>query len=274
MALRASITAYRMRFRASPSKLLLFRQCPRRYRFEHVDRLARLYRRPRAPLVMGAHVHEALRRLYAEIPPDERSPAIAERLLRNVWRRQRVGFSSVEEEREYGRRALAMMRRFCALSDLRARPLAMERTEQLAIDPGIVLVGRIDRVDGCGDGSLHVIDYKAGRRPAGDESRRDRAFQVGIYACLAEAGLRHAVTRGRILYLADGLREDFDFDRTAHDATLDEIRARVAEILGERAFAPRPGPWCGHCDYLALCAEGRGYLDARSGCGEAAPRGF
>lgn len=213
---------------------------------------------------MGAHVHEALRRLYAQVSPARRSPRIAEQLLRKVWGRQRVGFASREEEGEFGRRALAMIRRFCALTDLKTQPLVIERAAHLTMGAGgagIVLVGRIDRVDECADGSLHVIDYKTSRRPAAPEVRSERALQVGIYACLAEAALGRAVARGEILYLADGLREEVAVNPEAHRATLEEVRRRVEEILAEREFAPRPGSWCGHCDYLALCAEGRRYLD-------------
>lgn len=252
-----------MEFRASPFKLNLFRQCRRRYRFEYVERLGPIYKRPRPHLVMGAHVHEALRRLYVRVRPEERSVAVAERLLRAVWKRGRVGFSSAEEERAFGQRALAMIRRFCTLTDLRADPLATERTHAIKVAERLVLTGRVDRVDAEADGTLRVIDYKTGRRPTAGEDRSTQTFQAGVYTHLVTTVTRRAVTRVEMFYLSDGVRERVEVNRDTQRETLEDVQARVGEILRESEFPPHPTPLCAHCDYLAICDEGRAYLARR-----------
>jgi putative RecB family exonuclease len=250
-------------FRASPSRLNLFRLCRRKYWFEHVKRLGPKFRRPRPHLVMGAHIHETLRLLYTRVPPDARNADVAERILRRVWRRERHGFAGPEEEREYGQRALAMVRRFCALTDLRVDPVATEDTHVLRVDERLWLTGRVDRVDEDAGGAFRVVDYKTGRRPAAAHDRPDQSLQARIYASLVAAVYARRVTRVEMFYLADGVRESVAIAPETPDETIAEVRERVAEILAERAFPPRPGPLCAHCDYLALCEEGRREVAAR-----------
>ena len=256
--------AGKMPFRASPTKLTLFRQCRRRYRFEYVERLGRRYKRARPHLVMGAHVHETLRVLYTRVPPDRRSPEIAERILRRVWRTARVGFSSREQEAEFGQRALAMVRRFCALTDLRLDPLATERTHEAPLADAITLVGRVDRVHDDGK-TLRVIDYKTGRRPGAGDDRSASALQAGAYAHLVESNWRRPVSRVEMFYLTDGVKEGVEINDATRHGTLEDVRARVAEIVREREFPPAPGPLCAHCDYLSLCDAGRAHLARRRG---------
>lgn len=250
-------------FRASPTKLTLFRQCPRRYRFEYVDRLGPRYRRPRPHLVMGAHVHETLRRLYVRVRPERRSPEIAERILRATWRTARAGFASPEQEREFGQRAIAMVRRFCALTDLRVDPLATERMHEAAVAPDLVLTGRVDRVNDDGAGALRVVDYKTGRRPGAGDDRSAQGLQAGVYAHLVESAWRRPVARVEMLYLTDGVKENVESDAEKVRATVEDVRERVEEIRREREFPPQPGPLCAHCDYLTICDAGRDHLGRR-----------
>lgn len=256
-----------MTFRASPTKLSLFRQCRRRYRFEYVDRLGPTFKRPRPHLVMGAHVHEALRLLYARVRPERRSAEIAERILRRSWRRGRAGFASEEEERTFGQRAVAMVRRFCALTDLRVDPLATEQMHEAALEPDLVLVGRVDRVNAEAEDAARVVDYKTGRRRGADEDRSAQERQAAIYAHLVESVLRRPVTRVEMFYLTDGVKETIRADASSRQATLDAVRAQVAEIGRERDFPPSPGPLCAYCDYLRICDAGRDAVARRARSG-------
>ncbi|MGH7545281.1 MAG: RecB family exonuclease [Gemmatimonadota bacterium] len=256
-----------MAFRASPTKLSLFRQCRRRYRFEYVDRLGPTFKRPRPHLVMGAHVHEALRLLYARVRPERRSAEVAERILRRSWRRGRVGFASVEEERSFGQRAVAMIRRFCALTDLRVDPLATEQMHEAALEPDLVLVGRVDRVNAEADDAARVVDYKTGRRRGADEDRSTQEWQAAIYAHLVESVLGRRVTRVEMFYLTDGVKETIRADAASREATLEAVRAQVREIGRERDFPPSPGPLCAYCDYLRICDAGRDAVARRAAAG-------
>src|SRR5690606_10416349 len=88
---------------ATPSKLAAYEDCPRRYRYSHVDRPAPPKGPPWAPNSLGASLHTALRNWY-EVPPARRSPELAATLLRAGWVRE--GYRDEEQERQVWRRAV------------------------------------------------------------------------------------------------------------------------------------------------------------------------
>src|SRR5215217_1685189 len=67
---------------ASPSKLLAFLDCPRRYRFQYLDRPAPEKRRQRAHTSVGNAVHNALRDWW-DLP--DRAPAAGADLVDRAW---------------------------------------------------------------------------------------------------------------------------------------------------------------------------------------------
>ncbi len=152
-------------FRASSFRLGMFEQCPRRYKFHYVDELARTYAKPRPYFTMGDHVHAALKDFMSSVPVAERTASRLEDLLREKWRRYRKGFADLEEERQWGEKALAQLRWFAGSQDLSVTPLMLEDYHTAELSPKIALVGRIDRVDQETAEGLHIIDYKTGRMP-------------------------------------------------------------------------------------------------------------
>ena len=69
-------------FRASPSRLRAWLDCPRRYRLQYLDRPAPDKRRQRAHTSVGNAVHHALRDWW-DLP--ERAPAAGAGLVDRAW---------------------------------------------------------------------------------------------------------------------------------------------------------------------------------------------
>jgi ATP-dependent helicase/nuclease subunit B len=67
------------------------------------------------------------------------------------------------------------------------RPLAAEITGKAEI-AGIVVQGRVDRIDRLADGCLAVIDYKTGAPPTRKAVEAGFALQLGLLALIARAG--------------------------------------------------------------------------------------
>ncbi|MGN6330199.1 MAG: PD-(D/E)XK nuclease family protein, partial [Motilibacteraceae bacterium] len=65
-------------FRASPSKLLAWVDCPRRYRMQYLDRPTPPTRPQRAHTSLGVAVHNALRDWW-DLPGEHRTPGVAAR---------------------------------------------------------------------------------------------------------------------------------------------------------------------------------------------------
>src|SRR5208283_798403 len=96
-------------FVVSPFKMSMFRQCPQKYKFQYIEKLASQFRIPRPYLTMGQHVHSALRDFFLIQPVEARTLEILHNLLRKHWRTDRQGFDSVEEEKKWGEKALGLL---------------------------------------------------------------------------------------------------------------------------------------------------------------------
>jgi len=228
----------------------MFEQCPRRYKFHYVDDLARTYIRPRPYYTMGDHVHAALRDFMSSVPVEERTSSRLEELLREKWRRYRMGFVDRDEEKAWGERALGQLRWFAGTQDLSVMPLMVEDYHKAELSPLVTLVGRIDRVDRDAAGGLHIIDYKTGRMPEEID-----ATQLHAYALILSRTQDVPVTRASYLYL------DAGEVRTLHptpgdlEEAAESVLAAVERILAERDYPAVVQGHCNHCDFLEICPQ-------------------
>lgn len=234
-------------FKLSPFRIVIFRQCPRRYKYHYVDGLYELYRKPQPHFTMGEHVHAALSAFLSRTNRDRTFEAL-EKLFRNRWNTNREGFETREQENKYKDLALHQLRWFYDTQNVAAQPYMVEAPHQVSLSPGLTLMGRVDRVDRCEDGSFHIIDYKTGK------TRKDSDnFQLLAYAVLLNRKFKANISRVSYLFLnGDGWRSieprAADLDRT--QAQLFAIRD---EITAEQEYPARPSALCRWCDFTELC---------------------
>ncbi|HOI04144.1 MAG TPA: PD-(D/E)XK nuclease family protein, partial [Dermatophilaceae bacterium] len=69
-------------YAASPSRLLAWLDCPRRYRFQYLDKPRPAVRPPRAHTSIGVAAHNALRDWWDQ---SDRTPEAGARLVRESW---------------------------------------------------------------------------------------------------------------------------------------------------------------------------------------------
>ena len=250
----------------SPSRLKLFLECPRRYEFQHVQKL------PTAPsphIDLGSNVHAALRD-WLRLSPGERTWERLLELYRAAWRKNMPAFErrSREELREFGERGKRMLQRYAEEIPPDLAPVAIERKVQA--DYGDFIVGgQVDRVDALPDGSLRVIDYKTGKFPKSPSRLREEDFAAPVYARGVSAAFAGApVVEVELLYLESGEKITFTVDEAwqAHkDVAILESARRVQAAEASSNFPPRPSKLCGWCDFRARCPEGQAFLDASPG---------
>jgi RecB family exonuclease len=230
----------------------MFRQCRHRYKLHYVDDLAEVYKKPRPYLTMGEHAHGALRDLFS-LPVEERSEDRLIQLMRERWRKNREGFADLAEEKLYGEKATAQLRRFAQREDLTAEPLAVEDFHKVEVDERLALLGRIDRVDRDGLG-LHIIDYKTGA------PRETDPLQLQMYALIVTRKFDPAPIRASYHYLESGEWTTQAATEETMALALEDVRQQVAVIVAEREHPASPGPLCGYCDFLEICREGKGFF--------------
>lgn len=243
----------------SPTAIDRYRTCPQQFL------LADLERRPRreAPsesLVVANAVHEALE-LFFGLEPDERDPLLLETALRHVWPRHRgnVVFLSREHEAAVGRAALDLVQRYCRSFDITVAQIARETRVSVNAAPGIVVAGRIDRVELCGwdadDGeraAIEVIDYKTGRRILDEQELLwDPAVQV--YVLGAAERFARAVQAVRLQYLLAGEEVRIDVDEEIVALLRRRLEATVAELRADSEWEARVDTHCNWCPVEEHC---------------------
>ncbi len=247
---------------ASPSRLLAWLDCPRRYRMQYLDR-PRLPARPqRAHTSVGIATHNALRDFW-DLPASARTPAGVAELVRTSW--IDVGFHDPEQSAAWRLRVSRAVVEYLRGTDRVRQPLGLERSVSFRTDC-ISVTGRVDRLDDR-DGDLVVVDYKTGRKiPTEDDART--SLPLGLYATAAGRTFRRPCLRVELHHVPT---------RTvvAHEHTPESLVRKVEEAesiasdlrrvdaefrdqgIESPAFPARPSPLCTWCDFRASCSEGQ-----------------
>ena len=246
----------------TPTRLLTWLDCPRRYRFSYLDRPAPPKGPPWAHSSLGTSVHTALAAWYA-LPSRQRTPEQGARLVADKWVRE--GYRDDAQSAEVRGRATEWVRTYLADVDPAAEPLGVERTVSVPT-AGLVLSGRVDRIDERPDGTVVVVDYKTGRRPLSDDDARG-SLALGVYAVAAARTLRrpcavvelHHLPTGTVAAAAHGPEGLARKVAEAESIAAESRAADEAYAAGdtEDAFPARPSSLCSWCDFRGVCPEGR-----------------
>ena len=249
-------------YSASPSKLLAWLDCPRRYRMQYLDRPRPAPRPQRAHTSVGVVTHSVLRDFW-DLAPLERTPTSVARLVRQAW--IDVGFRDPEQSAQWLDRTTRRVTDYLRGVDRSRQPLGVERTVSLHTET-LAVTGRLDRLDDR-DGELVVVDYKTGRARLTDDDART-SLPLALYAVAVAGMFRRTCRRVELHHLATG-------EVLAHEHTPQSLQRKVAEAesiasdlrradadhaevgAGSSLFEPRLSPICCWCDFRAYCPEGQ-----------------
>jgi putative RecB family exonuclease len=247
-------------YAASPSKLLAFLDCPRRYRLQYLDRPSPPRRPQRAHTSVGTAVHNALRDWW-DLP--DRVAAAGADLVDRSW--IDVGFRDGAQSGDWRRRMGGAVTAYLHGVDPRAQPVGIERTVSF-VTGDLRVTGRVDRLDDR-DGELVVVDYKTSRVPPTDDDART-SLALGLYAAAVWKMFRRPTLRVELHHVPTGTVGSHEHTPESLGRKVEQARsiardARRADLdfaeKGEASelFPPRPGPMCGWCDLRAHCPEGQ-----------------
>jgi RecB family exonuclease len=253
----------------SPSSASTFEQCPRRWRFKHVDQQPEPS--GQAALV-GSFAHRVLE-LLCGLPAAHRTVDQGKALAKEIW-------PDFAEEPDYlaldldepAARAFRWQAwlSIAGLWDIEdpagVDVVATEQKVTVELDD-VPFVGIIDRVDRHAD-RLIVSDYKSGILPD-IRWRAGKLHQVMLYAAALTRTAREQPDRARLLYLGQRIVEVAVTDRRIEEAEakLAETWANVSSACTSEQFAPNPGVLCGWCPFASQCPEGREELAQRAAAG-------
>jgi putative RecB family exonuclease len=249
-------------YRASPSRLLAWVDCPRRYRMQYLDRPRPAVRPQRAHTSVGVATHNVLRDFW-DLSPVERTPAAVERLVRQSW--IDVGFRDADQSADWRARTTTRVTAYLRGIDRDRQPLGVERTVSLRTGT-LAVTGRLDRLDDR-DGELVVVDYKTGRARLTDDDART-SLPLALYAVAAAGMFRRPCVRVELHHVSTG-------EVLAHEHTPESLERKVAEAesiagdlrradadyadkgAGSPLFGAQVSSICMWCDFRAHCPQGQ-----------------
>ena len=249
-------------YSGSPSRLLAWLDCPRRYRMQYLDRPRPQARPQRAHTSVGIATHNVLRDFW-DLPAGHRTPAGVAELVRTSW--IDVGFRDPEQSAAWRLRVRDAVTEYLRVSDRDNQPVGIERSVSLKTDE-VAITGRIDRLDDR-DGELVVVDYKTGRQVPTDDDART-SLPLALYAVAAARMFRRPCRRVELHHVPSGTV-------ASHEHTEESLARKIAEAesiasdlrradadfkevgVESTRFAPRTSAICSWCDFRAHCPEGQ-----------------
>jgi putative RecB family exonuclease len=234
--------------RISPLKVRVFQSCRLRYRYQYVDRDKGHKPRLRPADTAGSLVHRVLCDFFSKVDAHERTHDKLFDMFQVGWDALSEGYHRVPGVEVHHEASLRQLANFERNFGLGAKPFMVEPYFQHEIEPGILLFGRVDRIDEEPDGTLHLIDYKGG-----SDSKDLDTSQLTLYALLVEAKLGRTVSKASFWYLDDGQSWTMDFGEQDKQKAREDLLVAAQEMEAVTEFPPTIGTHCAICPYLKVC---------------------
>lgn len=257
----------------SPSRASDFKACPQLYKFRAIDRLPE----PADPYrARGSLVHAVLEELF-RLPPVDRTPEAAERLLREVWDACRAeeilaGLDLPgDAEAAWLTTAETMLRNAFLLEDPGAVAVEDVEVKVAHTTEHTALRGIVDRIEHHPDGGWILADYKTGRSPS-DTYALGAFFGLQFYALICWRAFGELPRELRLFQL--GVPEVLTLRPTPEmleglERKLDALGAAVLRAIRTGDWRPRPSTLCTRCPHRSLCPA---WSTAEAPAASAAPK--
>ena len=262
----------------SPSRIGCFYKCPKQYHFSYIDPVyskmkSKLNKYPENIFpfnTLGRAIHDAIT-LFYHLPENQRTEANLKQQLKKTWASEAMwnkkpplgkwgGFESIEEEREYYKEAILMLKNFLKIAEI-SPSLKYLPTENLkkSIDDYINLITPISKdydISGKFDlilneeGSLHIIDFKTGKNEEGVDD-----FQLRFYKLLAEEKFKKPVKKTSFYFLRSGIIKESQSKKEDSEKIKKEILNKIKEIKETKDFIPQPSGLCKFCIFKNFCPK-------------------
>lgn len=219
---------------------------------------------------LGKAVHEAIV-LFYHSPLKQRTKEQLKRYLEETWRSEVIwnkkwplgkwgGFESLEEEKETYDQALLMLENFFQMAEVDpeieylptknfGRSFDDYKKLIIPLSDNFDISGKFDLIARNKDNSLHVIDFKTGKKENGD------LFQLRFYKVLAEENFKKPVKKASFYFLKTGNKKDFDLEEEEKEKIKKEILEKISQIKKTESFETKPSKLCKFCLFKTFCPE-------------------
>jgi RecB family exonuclease len=238
----------------SPSKITTYLACPTKYRWTFVDDRGKWYLRSKSYYSFGTTLHNVLQRFHDAEDAGVTCTHEAVTALEESW--IDAGYASQQEMQEALAEGKQIVEQYIErefAEPTTARTLFVEKLLRSDFDR-FDLIGRLDRVDECEDGTLEVVDYKSGRREVTEEQVKSD-LAMGVYQLLLKDIYPDRPVKATIVALRGNLRASASLSEAELTGLRDDLKFLGNEILDRdlQNVAPRPKTLCVGCDFVPLC---------------------
>jgi DNA helicase II / ATP-dependent DNA helicase PcrA len=233
----------------SYSQIDTYLNCALQYKYRYILKIPSL---PSHALSFGTTIHDTLRDFHQKLMFDHKADVTdLLKMYEKNW--QPLGYLDEEHRKtrfEDGKKLLE--RYYEKTKDQHPQYVELEKSFNIKID-GIRFYGRIDRIDhidGEGEKSVEIIDYKTGQPKS--QKDVDNDMQVAIYAIGAKEGLGYEPKLLSLHYL----EADQKMTTTRTPEQLEKTKEKLKETVGKIKsgnFDPNPGMLCNWCDFRNIC---------------------
>ena len=221
---------------------------------------------------IGNVVHMTLKNFFdiSEIPINKRREQDISKMVRYSWARiPKTGmskiywtaeqrnklFESIDQEKAFGLKTIAMLENYIASTDLSVVPLSLEDWMEYNIG-NFLIAGRIDRIDQDSNSSISVWDYKTGKLPffSTIEEIIENDVQIPIYAIIASKLNPFAKKiRAGLIYIKYSKIYETEWTKEG----LKDLETKVIDILekakNDKQLLPQINKLCNWCEYKNIC---------------------
>jgi len=254
-----------------PSSLNKYLLCPFQFKC-HNDKEVKAKFVETPENFIGNVVHLTLKDFFdiSKVPIDERKKQDIGKMVRHSWARvpkngmgkkywtaeqRNKLFKSIEQEKAFGLKTIAMLKNYISSADLSVIPLSLEDWMEYRIG-GFLIAGKIDRIDQDSSSFISVWDYKTGKLPFHGtiDEIIENDVQLPIYAIIASKLNPFAEKiRTGLIYIKYSKVYEKEFTKKE----LKDLETKVINIIEEakedKELLPKINKLCDWCEYKNIC---------------------
>ena len=254
-----------------PSSLNKYLLCPFQFKC-HNDKEVKAKFVDTPENFIGNVVHLTLNNFFdiSKVPIDERKKQDIGKMVRHSWARvpkngmgkkywtaeqRNKLFKSIEQEKAFGLKTIAMLKNYISSADLSVIPLSLEDWMEYRIG-GFLIAGKIDRIDQDSSSFISVWDYKTGKLPFHGtiDEIIENDVQLPIYAIIASKLNPFAEKiRTGLIYIKYSKVYEKEFTKKELKDLETKVINIIEEVKEDKELLPKVNKLCDWCEYKNIC---------------------